>query len=317
MQEQLVKYDITDAAIAEMESLYMGLTITDLEDKEQFESVHSARMVIKGKRVEVEKTRKGLKADALAWGKKVDTEAKRIFGKLEPIEFHLMTEEQKVLDEIKRKQEEHEAKEKQTIQNRIDALLEYEVTLPYLEVASMTDDEFQNRYQKAEEYYFAEKARLENEERIKKEALETERLEREAEKKRIADRMLEIEAKQREQDEEAERQAKAQAKIDEDIRKINEVTAKLEADKKAEQDAKDKADRKAAIKLDDERLAKEAEEYAERVKPDKIKLLEFAEQIKELQGPSIKDDYVGTILDEALSQLTKTAVWLKTECDKL
>ena len=87
--------DITDAAIAEMSTLYMGLAITDLEDKEQFDAVHSARMVVKGKRVEVEKKRKELKADAIAWGKKVDTEAKRIFGKLEPIETHLINEENK------------------------------------------------------------------------------------------------------------------------------------------------------------------------------------------------------------------------------
>ena len=71
---EVVEYNITDAAISEMESLYMGLTISNLGDKKEFKAVHDARMVVKGKRVEVEKKRKELKADALAWGKKVDTE---------------------------------------------------------------------------------------------------------------------------------------------------------------------------------------------------------------------------------------------------
>ena len=66
MPEQVVEYNITDAAIAEMESLYMGLAITDINNKKEFDVVHSARMVVKGKRVEVEKSfikRKGLKEE--------------------------------------------------------------------------------------------------------------------------------------------------------------------------------------------------------------------------------------------------------------
>ena len=92
-ETQVVEYNVTDAAIAEMSDLYMGLVITNLEDKEQFDAVRSARLVVKGKRIEVDKKRKELKADALAWGKKVQTEANRIFALIEPIEnISLLTE---------------------------------------------------------------------------------------------------------------------------------------------------------------------------------------------------------------------------------
>ena len=67
---------------------------------------------MKGKRVEVEKKRKELKADALEWGRKVDTEAKRIFGLLEPIETHLQTEENRVAQEKERIRQEKIEKEK-------------------------------------------------------------------------------------------------------------------------------------------------------------------------------------------------------------
>jgi hypothetical protein len=106
MEKQLVTYDITDAAIHQMEQAYMGYTIMGLEDKEGFDMVHEARMVVKGKRIEVEKRRKELKADALAWGRKVDSEAKKIFKKLEPIETHLKAEEDKITEEKRRIKEE-------------------------------------------------------------------------------------------------------------------------------------------------------------------------------------------------------------------
>ena len=95
----IVKYDVTDAAIAQMGKEYMLLTVKDMEDEAGFTLVHEARMTVKTHRVAVEKRRKALKADALAWGKKVDGEAKRITALLAPIEAHLTGEEKKITDE--------------------------------------------------------------------------------------------------------------------------------------------------------------------------------------------------------------------------
>jgi len=75
---QIAKFNLPDTAIALMATAYLPLTIADVNDTEGFKAVHEARMVVKSKRVDVEKVRKELKADALEYGRKVDAEAKRI-----------------------------------------------------------------------------------------------------------------------------------------------------------------------------------------------------------------------------------------------
>ena len=61
----IVKFVPTDTAIAELRDRYMALKINGIEDREGFKAVHEARMVVKTKRVDVEKKRKELKADAM------------------------------------------------------------------------------------------------------------------------------------------------------------------------------------------------------------------------------------------------------------
>ena len=220
MAKQVVEYNITDAAIAEMENLYMALTITDLGDQEQFDSVHSARMVVKGKRVEVEKTRKDLKKEAIAWGKKVDGEAKRIFSLLEPIETHLITEEKKVTDEQKRIQEENDRIEKLRIQGMIETLQSYGCVMSFMDVAVLSEDEY-------ESIRFDAHAKWKDEQ----DRIAAEKAEREAEERRLAEERAELEkirTEQAERDrkvkEEQERiakeQAEAQAKIDAESAKV-------------------------------------------------------------------------------------------------
>jgi chromosome segregation ATPase len=92
----LERFNVTDAAIAAMREKYMPLTIAGLDDACGLQAVHAARMVVKSHRVQVEKVRKDLKADALEYGRKVDAEAKRITAMLEPIETHLANAEGRI-----------------------------------------------------------------------------------------------------------------------------------------------------------------------------------------------------------------------------
>lgn len=96
------KFSPSDVAIAQLADAYMPLTIRAIDDSEGFSAVHAARMVVKGHRVDVEKTRKKLKEDALVYGRLVDGEAKRLTGLLEPIEAHLQEEEERVTAERER-----------------------------------------------------------------------------------------------------------------------------------------------------------------------------------------------------------------------
>lgn len=106
-------FDITDLAISELKDRYMGLSIKDLDDKEGFSKVRSARLVMKGYRVDVEKRRKELNEDALKHQRTINSEAKIIIEQLASIEDYLFTQEEDFkikLEEIKRKEEEEISK---------------------------------------------------------------------------------------------------------------------------------------------------------------------------------------------------------------
>lgn len=59
MSEQLVNYNITDAAIGEMREKYLRLRIVDLDDKDGAKAVDAARRAVKAKRCEVIEERDG------------------------------------------------------------------------------------------------------------------------------------------------------------------------------------------------------------------------------------------------------------------
>jgi len=124
--KEVITYNITDSAITEMESNYMSLKVSGVDDKDGFKKVCEARKDVRKHRMDVETVRKGLKADSLAWGRKVDSEAKRITEKLIPMETYLKTQEDIVKKEKKRIEEE---KARQIIiirDNRAGELAKYE-----------------------------------------------------------------------------------------------------------------------------------------------------------------------------------------------
>lgn len=264
----IVKYDITAAAIAEYKRLYMALVITDIEDKEQFEAVRSARLFIKGKRVEVEKRRKELNSDALRWQKEVNSDAKKIFIELEPIENHLQTEEDKVTEAEKRKKEESAQRERDRVQGMVDSLAEHGHHIAFADAEKLTWDEYtellewtkathaeaQRKAQEEAQARLAEDARLKAEreeiERIKAEhaAQEAEiRKQQQAEAAKLAEERRKIE----------EAQAEERRKIAAERKAIEDEKARIAADEQAKREAE-------AAKIEAERLAKEATEKAVR-----------------------------------------------------
>src|SRR3990167_3338643 len=152
---ELVQFSVTDTAIAKLADLYMDLRITSVADLSGFKAVHAARMVIKGKRVEVEKRRKELKEEALEWGRRVDGEARRIFDLLEPIEKHLEGEEEAYQEKKMEQKRETEAKEAARLQGMFDALAKYGMVLPWEEIKRMDHVSFAARLSEAEQAYAA------------------------------------------------------------------------------------------------------------------------------------------------------------------
>jgi len=82
--------------IEDLGKKYMTLKINGLEDKDGYSVVHQARMTMKDLRVRIEKKRKELKEDSLAYGRAIDGEAKRINSLIEPIENYLTAQEEEI-----------------------------------------------------------------------------------------------------------------------------------------------------------------------------------------------------------------------------
>lgn len=168
---------------------YMELTVDSPEDTKGVKRVHAARMDVRAVRTGLEKSRKALKAEALEFGRKVDSEAKRIKALIEPIETHLIEQENIVKREEERKKKEKEEAEKKLIKDRLNALAAVGSSLHPTAALAMPEGEFEmllakvtgefNAIQEAKE---AERKQIEEakaEIEKQRQELEAERLEKE------------------------------------------------------------------------------------------------------------------------------------------
>lgn len=181
IKTELKKFNITDAAIQRLSDEYLPLKIESIADKKSYREVRKARLDIKSKRVAVENKRKELKADALAFGRAVDNEAKRITALLVPIEEHLSSQEKWVNDEKERIKQEELRKERERIQKMSDALAKYGTAISYELLCEMSQDEYSCALEEAKHDWEQQQAKKEEEARLAKMAAE------EAELKRIAE----------------------------------------------------------------------------------------------------------------------------------
>ncbi len=112
--QQLKRFELTPKDIANnLREKYAGLTISGLADKEGYRAVSEARSEIRQKRLAVEKTRKALTEDAVAYQRKINAYAKELTELITPIEDHLAAELDRYEAEkerVKREKAEAEAK---------------------------------------------------------------------------------------------------------------------------------------------------------------------------------------------------------------
>lgn len=262
IEHALATFSPADATISEMRANYMPLTVDGLKDRAGLAVVHEARMEVKRHRVAVEKTRKALKADALAFGRNVDAEAKRITALLEPIESHLKAEEDKVAEEKARLKREAEEARRAALQERMDELGELGSSLLPMTVEGMTDGEFgaavvserdAQEVRVREAAIVAERVRAEEQDRA-------EAAELVAAEQRIEYALLEAEREKlaEERDVEAgkaaaerKRLAEEQAKLDAARMDLAEETAKAEA-ARVRAETKARVERRAADEASDD-----------------------------------------------------------------
>lgn len=309
-EQPIVKYSIADAEIAKLSEKYMALSIADTKDKQGFEIVRSARMDIKSKRVQVEKTRVELKADALRYGKAVDAEAKRLTSLLEPIESHLAQQEKIYTDEQDRIKREKEIAAAARLQERIDDLQAFGATINLDALRAMSDADYATTLRSAEAAWQAaeEKRKAEAEEAAKREAT------MKAERERLAQEQAAAEKAKREA-------MAAQAAAEKAIRDAQETERAAAAKVRAEQEKaaaieKAKADEAARLRAEAEAKARREAEEAERkarieaMRPDREKIIALASRLDHIAA-EIAEAEPDSIMDQAQDIIFQAGIDLR------
>ena len=313
--KELQQFNITDAAIAELKDRYMGLTIKDLDDKEGFQAVHTARMDIVKRRTSVTKTGKDMRAEANAYNKAVLDEEKRILKLLEPIEVHLDTEETRITNEKARIKREVEEAEEKRIQARVDRLFKLGMTwdgamygvltfrLPHALVKEATDEQFEMFCEKVSDAIKIDLKRLLEEKRLADE--EKARLQKIADDQAIERKKLEDE----------------KAALEADKQKILDKMKADLAETKRLADLKEAGERAAAKALQDKEAhdKKEADAKARKAAraPDKEKLSNLGILILKIPLPDMKTEEGQAVLDWAGQEIMKLVKELKKKAEAL
>lgn len=316
--EMLSKYGVDLAQIEAVRAECAGKTFdTPSNYKDGVKALARARDT----RVGIDKRRKELKADALEYGRRVDSVARELTSLISPIEDDLQAKKD-ASDEAKRiAKEAEERRKKEELEAKIRAERE-------AEEARLKAEREAKEKQLAEERaaFEAEKARLAEEQRVRDEAarVERERVEREqeAERQRIAAERTALEAEQKRIRDEAEAKARAErARMAEEQRRIDVQREAIEAEKRRidqaenERIAREKAEKEAAERVErdrieaEERRVAQLEQEAERqrrletLKPDADKIHEFAAKLSEaiLSGPELATEEANEFMREIVN----------------
>lgn len=331
--ERLKAFGVADAAIAEMSEQYLPLRINGVQDADGAKRVHDARMVVKNSRVGVEKTRKKLNEDSLAWTKAVNGEAKRLTALLEPIETHLEAEEEAFEKERERIKREAAESKQRKLQVRVDAMQRFRATIDVKTLSEMEDADFDAALQKAmqddarrcqiEAEQEAERKRIE-EERAAAQKIEADRIAAEAEARRKADEDR-LAAERKAQQVEADRIAAERAELNRQRQEQADREARYEADRRALIAEKEEQDRAAQAERDrleaEQRRAAEDKARAEReaaekarlesLRPDREKLLTVVAEILAIEVPEVSDA-MNSVRNKVCEGLARSARILET-----
>ena len=226
LQDKFLPF-LEKAKIWELEA--KAILVTDISQKEVMQQAREMRLEIRAFRVNVENTRKELKEESLRKWQAIDRVSNIIKAIIEPIEEYLELQEKFAAIQEEKRVAELKAQ-------RLELLAPYEISVEFVKVEEMTDEQFATFTEEAKTSY---DLKLANIERLRLEAIETK--EREAKLKEDNDRLQmanDLQAKEiQRQREDADRVAKETADAE---AKIQKDKADADAKAKADQDAKDK-----------------------------------------------------------------------------
>jgi hypothetical protein len=322
----------------------LAIQVTSLDQKAEMKLARTIRLELKTVRVNADKARKALKADALLMGRAIDGVYNLLEAAIVPMERHL--------DEQENFAERLAEAERMRLKAEREAALAPFLTeghqIPALD--SMTADQWEGYLADAKLLHEAkiEAARKAEAERITREQAEAAEHERQrVELERLRKEAVEREAAakaEREAAEKAQREADAKAKAERDAleyKYAQEAAAAAEIVRKerAAAKAKDEAEREAAhAKVLAERKAREAAEHelaaknaaeATRLKaelaarakasraPDKQKALTFAATVRTLKTPEATTTKGKAVMAEIAQKVENFAKWIETQAASL
>lgn len=243
MSTEIQEYSKTEAALAELSAKYDGV-IYDLSTREGLKAATSGRAELRDYRVNLEKTRKEIKAPALLRCQLIDSEAKRISTIIsfleEPIDEQIKAEERRKEEERTaafRAEQERIAAEEKAKKEAEEAKLAAERAELEKQRAELAAQQ-KAAQDKIEAEQRAARMRIEEEERAarlaREEADRAARLEREAEEARLKAERDKLEEEQRQARLAAEAEQRKADEIARKEREAEEAKAREIARKKAE-----------------------------------------------------------------------------------
>lgn len=305
----LVNYDVTEAQIATLREEYAGLTC---DTPQGYEAVRVAIGQLRTIRTTIEKRRVELKADALAFGRLVDSEARRFTLMAEEIEEPLKAKKAIIDDEAARVKREAEAEKLRALEAEIAAnRARQEAEAKALRDAEEARLAVERKALEAERAALAEERRQADEAaKVQREAATKALLEREAAQRAEGEALRAELKRNREADEAAARVERGA--IEQERRKVAAEREKAERIE-FERQAKIKAEAEAIAKAERDRLA--AAEQAARIAalaPDVEKVKAFAAAIRALPVPKGRTKDAKTVISDAVDALGRVAADLET-----
>jgi hypothetical protein len=320
-----IGYSKNKAALAALAK--QSSNIVEIKDEDGFKEAQAARMMLRGTRVEIEKLGKGAREDAISFSKAVITAQDELIGVIEPEEKRLQTVQDvwtAARDAEKKAAQEAEMKAREELNRRVEAIqsgLKFGDTSDGIsaridQIKAVTVDEsygamqtiaLQRKANALEELMIAhgqalqaEQAKVETE-KLRAQQDEMQRQQRElqaAQARLLADQQAAEEAKNQLERERIRREAaELAAKVEAEQAAINaqrraneQEQARIQAERAAaEAKAQAEADA-AAAKVKAEAEAKAQAEADAAKRPDKEKLLAFAEEVGKLTVPEMATD---------------------------
>lgn len=236
---KIKQYSPIEAGLAKLREQFAGV-VFDVTTTKGLEDAKAARQAIRAPRYELEKARKALKAPALEYSKRIDSEAKRIEAELLALETPLdeaIKAEEARKEEIKAAKAREDLKRQQDIQERLDHIRDFATSAAGLSSAKIEAmRETLAEFQISTELYAhraGEAMLLQEETLAKMDQLHSAALAQEQEAARLAAERAAMERQRQEQEAAAQRQREAEAA------ELARQRAELEAEQRRIQEERD------------------------------------------------------------------------------